>query len=114
MDPSFKLSPDALDHLHHPPTTPFTINDPTNHHSITYLALENSSQVAYEAITCSFQHNFPGVPGVGSILTFYNVKKLIRTYTSVELILNDMCPNTCLAFTGPFSGLDECLLCQSS
>ncbi|KAF8546051.1 hypothetical protein OG21DRAFT_1427996, partial [Imleria badia] len=25
-----------------------------------------------------------------------------------------MCPNTCLAFTGPFGDLDECPLCQAS
>lgn len=110
-----QLSPDALDRLRHPPTVPFAIDNPTIRHSIsTYLALENSSQAAYEAIVRSFKHNFPSVPGVGDTLSFYHVEKTIKTYTGVEPILTNMCPNTCLAFTGPFGDLDECPLCQSS
>ncbi|KIK76310.1 hypothetical protein PAXRUDRAFT_170340, partial [Paxillus rubicundulus Ve08.2h10] len=48
------------------------------------------------------------------ILTFHNVEKLIRIHTGVEPLLHDMCPNTCHAFTGPFSILDECYICQTS
>ena len=113
-DSSSKLSPDALDHLHHLPNIPLVIDNSAICHSIsTYLALENSSQVAYKAITHSLKQNFPVVPSIADVLSFYNVEKLISTYTDVKLILNDMCPNTCLAFTGPFNNLDKCPLCQA-
>ncbi|KIK80021.1 hypothetical protein PAXRUDRAFT_159790 [Paxillus rubicundulus Ve08.2h10] len=34
--------------------------------------------------------------------------------TGVELILHDMCPKTCHAFTGPYSTLDKCHISQTS
>ena len=111
-DPIAKLSPDAFTRLHHPPALPLEINDPAVRHSIsTYLALENSSQAAYDSIARSLKHNFPNV---GNIPSFYHVERLISTYTGVEPLLNDMCPNTCLAFTGPFSDLEVCPICQAS
>ena len=111
-DPCAKLDPDAFTRLHHPPAVPLQIEDPAIRHSIsTYLALENASQAAYESVTRSLKYNFPDI---GNILSFYQVEKLIGTLTGVELILHDMCPNMCLAFTGPFSHLDECPLCQAS
>ncbi|KAF9221228.1 hypothetical protein BS17DRAFT_711916, partial [Gyrodon lividus] len=42
------------------------------------------------------------------------VEKLIATYTGVEAIKHDMCPKRCLAFTGPFAGLDACPMCGTS
>ena len=69
--------------------------------------------MAYEAIACSLKQNFPVVPSIANILSFYNIEKLISTYTDVELILNDMCPNIYLTFTGLFNNLDKCPLCQA-
>ncbi|KIK80002.1 hypothetical protein PAXRUDRAFT_16026 [Paxillus rubicundulus Ve08.2h10] len=114
-DPVAKLSDEALDRLRNPPNVPLVIDNPSIRHSIsTYLALEHSSQVAYEAICCSSKHNLGAAPGAEDILTFHNVEKLIRIHTGVEPLLHDMCPNTCHAFTGPFSILDECYICQTS
>ena len=114
-DPASKLSSNALHHLYHPPNVPLVIEDPAIRQSIsTYLALENVSQAAYDAVAHSLRHNFSGVPEVKKIQSFYNVEKLIKTYTGVEAILHDMCPNTCLTFTGPYSNLDECPMCWSS
>jgi hypothetical protein len=111
-DPCAKLDPDTFTRLHHPPAVPLRIEDPAIQHSIsTYLALENASQAAYESVARSLKYNFPDIR---NILSFYQVEKLIGTLTGVELILHDMRPNTCLAFTGPFSDLDECPLCQAS
>ena len=111
-DPAAKLSADAFTRLHHPPALPLEINDPVVRHSIsTYLALEHSSQATYNSIARSLKHNFPDIANIPS---FYHVERLISTYTGVEPLLNDMCPNTCLAFTGPFSDLEVCPLCQAS
>ncbi|KIK98409.1 hypothetical protein PAXRUDRAFT_49537, partial [Paxillus rubicundulus Ve08.2h10] len=60
-DPVTKLSDNALNRLCNPPNIPLLIDNPGVQHSIfTYLALEHSSQVAYEGVCCSSKHNFMG------------------------------------------------------
>ncbi|KAF9232879.1 hypothetical protein BU15DRAFT_90555 [Melanogaster broomeanus] len=114
-DPVTKLSDDALDRLRNPPNVPLLIDNPGVRHSIsTYLALEHASQAAYEGVCRSSKHNFMGAPGAEDVLSFHNVEKLISIHTGVEPLLHNMCPNTCHAFTGPFSNLDECYICQTS
>ncbi|KIK92105.1 hypothetical protein PAXRUDRAFT_13423 [Paxillus rubicundulus Ve08.2h10] len=114
-DPVTKLSDDAFNRLHNPPSIPLVIDNPGVRHSIsTYLALEHLSQAAYERVCCSSKHNFMGTPGAEDVLSFHNVKKLMGIHTGVEPLLHDMCPNTCHAFTGPFSNLDKCYNCQTS
>ncbi|KAG2082732.1 uncharacterized protein F5147DRAFT_748992 [Suillus discolor] len=89
-DPISKLLDDALDRLRNPPQGPVNIDQPGIHHSIlVYLALEHG------------------------ILSFYAVEKLILKYAGVESINHDMCPNTCLAYTGPYAHLDNCPICDA-
>lgn len=92
-----------------------TIDNPRICHSISmYLVLEHSLQAAYEAIFCSFKLNFADVLGVDNIQSFYSIEKIISGQTGVVPLKHDMCPNTCLAYTGPFSDLDTCSTCQAS
>ena len=110
-----KLSPNALHRLLDPPNAPVAIDDPAIRFSIsTYLSLEHASQAAYNGIIQSFKLNFGNVPGVGTPLAFHGVENLIGTLTGVESILDNMCPNSCLGFTGPYSDLDACPICQAS
>jgi hypothetical protein len=46
-----------------------------------------------------------------SILSFYNVEKLVAHYTGESI---DMCPDLCLAFIGPYAALEICPLCEES
>ena len=110
-DPVAKLSPQALERLRDPPRQPLFINSAGHRHSIsTYLATEHSSKDAYEKI-CRFTiRNFPGAREVKDILSFHKVESFIAGLTGVEKIQHDMCPNSCAAFTGPYSGLEQCLL----
>ena len=111
INPDARFSSKALECLLNPPVLPLKINDPTIWHSIsTYLALENASQAAYELVARSLELNFPHID---DMLSYHQVESLISTYTGIEPVLNDMCPNTCLAFTGPYSKLDECPLCDA-
>ncbi|KIK91217.1 hypothetical protein PAXRUDRAFT_13898 [Paxillus rubicundulus Ve08.2h10] len=114
-DPVAKISDEVLDRLCNPLNVPLVIDNSGVRHSIsTYLALEHLSQVTYEAICRSSKHNLGAALGAEDILTFHNVEKLIRIHTGVKPLLHDMCPNTCHAFTGPFSILDECYICQTT
>jgi hypothetical protein len=114
-DPVAKMSDEALDRLRNPPQTPLRIESPGIRHSIsTYLALEHASQDAYHRIYRSTLRNFPGAAALDDIQSFRNVEKIIATYTGVESLEHDMCPNSCLAFTGPFAPLIVCPICSSS
>ncbi|KAF8513228.1 hypothetical protein JB92DRAFT_3116576 [Gautieria morchelliformis] len=42
------------------------------------------------------------------------IKSRIATWTGVEAILVDMCPNSCTAFNGPFTDLEKCPYCTAS
>jgi hypothetical protein len=114
-DPLAKLSDDALDRLRNPPQGPIIIDSPGVRQSISmYLALEQGSQEAYNRMRRATMRNFEGANGAEEILSFYNVEKLIRQHTGVESIEHDMCPESCLAFTGPFAHLEGCPMCGSS
>ena len=98
-----------MDRLCNPPNTPLLIESPRICHSIlTYLALEHSSQDAYERVCRSTARNFLQAPGIDDIQSLYNVEKLICSFTSIEHIHHDMCPNMCLTYTGPLAHLDAC------
>jgi len=110
-----RLSDNALHRLFNPPNTPLLIESPGICHSIsTYLALEHSSQDAYECVCHSTMWNFLQAPGIDNIQSIYNIEKLICTFTSIEPIHHDMCPNMCLVYTGPLAHLDTCSICGKS
>lgn len=114
-DPIAKMTPAQLNRLRNPPETQIPINNPGIRHSITtYLALENSSQKAYNDVIKSTQANFSGAPGVDDCLLFNAVEDFISGYTGIDPIEHDMCPNSCIAFTGPFADLEMCPTCNTS
>ncbi|KAH7887763.1 hypothetical protein F5I97DRAFT_1804750, partial [Phlebopus sp. FC_14] len=114
-NPAAKMSDDALDRLRNPPHDQLTISDPGIRHSIsTYLALEHAAEEAYDRVCRSTKRNFSHAAGVENILSYYNVEKIIASYTGVKSIEHDMCPNTCMAYTGPLSRLEACPICNLS
>jgi hypothetical protein len=48
-----------------------------------------------------------------AFLSFDQVKWRLRWLSGVVLIEHDMCPRTCVAFTGPYSELDACPRCST-
>ncbi|KAF9219048.1 hypothetical protein BS17DRAFT_687295, partial [Gyrodon lividus] len=107
-----KLDEAALQRIQNPPQTTLQINASEICHSIsTYLALKHSAQNAYEHVHHSNHVNYPDC---ANMLSFSKVKCTIAEYTGFEKIQNDMCPNTCLAYTGPYEHLQLCLKCNTS
>ncbi|KAJ3506500.1 hypothetical protein NMY22_g17228 [Coprinellus aureogranulatus] len=47
-------------------------------------------------------------------LSIHNVRKAVATIAGVHLIVDNMCINSCLAFTSPFADEDECPKCSES
>ncbi|KIO00040.1 hypothetical protein M404DRAFT_153603, partial [Pisolithus tinctorius Marx 270] len=110
-----KLNKDAIKWLHNPPSQPISIENPSTHFSISaYLALESMSQNAYNHVCQATCSSFASSLGADDILSFYNVKKLIASYMGVISIEHDMCCNTCIAYTSPFSQLKVCPTCEVS
>ncbi|KAI6145300.1 hypothetical protein BKA82DRAFT_127433, partial [Pisolithus tinctorius] len=109
-DPITKLDDAALHRLQNPPHNQLTVDDDVICFGIkSYSALEHSAISSYESIRqlagCCFKGNAMGV------LSYYSVEKLIMEYTGVESIEHDMCPDTCVAFTGLYAALDTCPIC---
>ncbi|KAG1831174.1 hypothetical protein F4604DRAFT_2023567 [Suillus subluteus] len=101
-DPCAKLNDAALHQ-------PLKIEDPALRHAITtYFTLEHSANEAYERIRKSAARCFEGAADVPS---HARIERLIAEYTGVESIEHDMCPESCVAFTGPFAELEHCPIC---
>ncbi len=48
------------------------------------------------------------------IPTYDQIKRIITEITGVTSVAHPMCRNSCIAFTGPFSNLDQCPKCGES
>ena len=46
--------------------------------------------------------------------SYYVVKSRVEKMTGVFRVMTDMCPNGCIAYTGPFADLEACTKCQTS
>ncbi|KDQ52675.1 hypothetical protein JAAARDRAFT_198028 [Jaapia argillacea MUCL 33604] len=103
------LSPDVLDRLRNPITEPLNINNPDLLYSLElFLALNDSSEGAFDQVRNATHRRIPEV----EILSLDQIKRRICEMTGVVPIVNHMCVNTCLAFTGPFAEDDSCRKCN--
>ncbi|KAH9855151.1 hypothetical protein C2E23DRAFT_883119 [Lenzites betulinus] len=48
------------------------------------------------------------------IPTYEQVKRLVSDLTGIDAIHTDMCPNTCVAYVGPFAAYEQCPFCGES
>ncbi|KAK7024202.1 hypothetical protein VNI00_016510 [Paramarasmius palmivorus] len=88
--------------------TPLDLSDRDVRLSIElFLANSRASDDTYtetcEAITRAFPET--------RLLSLHEVKKLVEEISGVTPIWRDMCPNTCIAYTGPFAELENCTWC---
>ncbi|KIJ09476.1 hypothetical protein PAXINDRAFT_62827, partial [Paxillus involutus ATCC 200175] len=44
--------------------------------------------------------------------SLYQIKSIISQFSGVEPVTHDMCYDSCVGFTGPFSKLDNCPECS--
>lgn len=49
-----------------------------------------------------------------SLPSSYKTKWLVTELTGIDSIVHDMCINSCIAYTGPFSDLDSCPKCSEA
>ncbi|GLB43663.1 hypothetical protein LshimejAT787_1401750 [Lyophyllum shimeji] len=106
-----KMDSDDIECLRNPPNT--IADDFTERHFIkairSFLATVNASEATYNDFRAASMDCYPDDP----FLSFKQVRRRVEIISGVSPIYHDMCPDTCAAFTGPYSELTECPVCSS-
>lgn len=109
--PHSHLDTNTIEHLRNPPTSPVDISDPDLHLGLDlFLMTLNCSQKAYTALCSAILCCHPN----NEVLSYEQIKQRIAEISRVVPIVDHICVNTCLAFTGPFAELDSCPECGGS
>ncbi|KAG6848669.1 hypothetical protein H0H93_015004 [Arthromyces matolae] len=103
-----KLDADVIDRLRKPIEGPVNIDSPDDMLSIDLFTATNASAATYNRCREAVLRRFPDC----NPLSFHEVKKLVATVTGVVPVMDDMCINSCHAFTGPFEALESCTICN--
>ena len=102
------LEDDILGCLRNPPKEPIDISDLDIWLSLDlFLDVTNLSEDTYKSLCKTMQRCCPDA----NPLSFHLVKKLVAKITGVMAVYDDMCINSCHAFTGPFLQLASCSIC---
>jgi len=107
-DPTLGLPVEAVDHLRSPSRAPpgLGINEDTRLAICLYL--ESPSDALYKTTRAAVMQRYQD----SNIPSYYRSKRLVAELTGVESVVHDMCINSCIAYTGPFLGLDSCPTCS--
>ncbi|KAF8829384.1 hypothetical protein HHX47_DHR3000929 [Lentinula edodes] len=109
------LSEAALETLTHPPEHSIEFGDSDEEKDILFsldlfIGLVHASEKEYTSSRAAVQRRYPS----SSLLSYAQVKSQIASLTGIHPITHDMCPNTCMAYTGPFADHESCPRCDTS
>lgn len=106
------LTPDAVECLRHPRTEEIDLEENFDEKlSLNlFLTLQTYPDVVYTKVVSILNKALPSL----SLLSLYRVKKLTRRLSDVATIEHDMCPKSCIAYTGSLMDKDTCYECGSS
>jgi hypothetical protein len=110
------LPADVIDRLRNPITNIFDLDEQEALRTgiELFLATETASEAVFNQSRDVFHRamdrmgvseNFEPIPSL------FQVKERIKEITGVYPLMHDMCPKTCMAYTGPFSELEACTKC---
>ena len=72
-----------------------------------FFATHDSPQHVYTSVKKVIERQYPQ----SELLSLEKVKQLMVEITGVSPITDDMCINSCIAFTSPYKALSECPVC---
>jgi hypothetical protein len=102
------LDDEVLAQLRHPPQEPFDFVDPDLRLALKlFISTTNSSQKTYANIRQDILERHPEDP----ILSHAAIKRQVALISGVAPVKHDMCPDSCIAYTGPFKDLEMCPTC---
>jgi hypothetical protein len=100
-----------INQLRNPLKEPTDISNPDIQFSLKlYMAITNVSDETYTTCRNAILGRYPD----SGVLSHHSIKKLVAEITGVVTVYDDMCINSCHAFTGPFSQLESCTVCGES
>ena len=105
-----KLDPDTLDQLQNPSMTSVNINDNSAWHLglDLYLSVTNAAQETYTSVRKAILQRYPD----DEVPSYDQIKCYVAKLSGVCSIEDDMCINSCLAFTCPYKDLQTCPECN--
>ena len=102
------LDDEVLQWLRNPLKEPLDVTDADLRLSIDlFLSVSNASQDTYSTTRDAIHRRHPA----DEVLSYDQIKRKITELSGVVTILHHMCPNSCVAYTGPFSELQHCPEC---
>jgi hypothetical protein len=105
-----RLDSDSIERLRNPPTSRPDTTDPDFRLGLDlFLASIKSSQDTYHMSRDAVLRRHPD----DKIPSYDRMKRRIAEITGIVPIVDDMCKNSCIAFTGPLSKLDACTECNA-
>ena len=110
-DTDMKMAKEDLERLRNPPTHEISIESKPDLWLALDLFLANytSSVDVYNQNCKAILRRHPE----DEIYTYDQAKHLIRHLRGIAPLAHDMCINTCIAYTGPFSDLEVCPYCNT-
>lgn len=98
------MDPSVLHRLRNPFTKRLELSDPDLRLSLdVYIGLEQSSQDTYRTMKSAVERRYST-----GMLSFEACRQKTVELSGVSTLAHDMCPKTCIAYTGPFEDKDIC------
>jgi len=73
-----------------------------------FLSTTNASQATYDGVRSSMLDCYPDYP----FLSFGQMKRHVEQLSGTVPISYNMCPDTCVGFTGPLADCELCPMCE--
>ncbi|KAF8577252.1 hypothetical protein K439DRAFT_1418381 [Ramaria rubella] len=105
------LSNNVLTQLRNPPQHLLQLEDRPDLHSLKmFLAMQKSSQQTYEDVRLVHNEFYPDelMLSLRHDPSADYPQSRVAEWSGVEVIVHDMCPEGCMAYTGPFKDLKVC------
>ena len=104
------LDDDVVSRLRKPETGPMDMNAAERLSLELFVSYKNAPQGTYSAVRKTFLWHVPGI----KILSYHLVNNLAAKASGVVSVLDDMCINSCQAFTGPLADRTTCSECNEN
>ena len=109
-NPLLGMSEEAIGRLQNPPCNNPCLSVARDTRLTVKLFMDCPSQETYKTIHVDILDHHPD----NDLASYYKVKHLVSDLTGIKSIVHDMCINSCVAYTGPFSELEVCPVCSES
>ncbi|PPQ87964.1 hypothetical protein CVT24_012954, partial [Panaeolus cyanescens] len=107
-----KITADELERLRNPSSKPtFDSMDRDLQLSLKlFVSTSNSPNAVYDQIRQDLLEDDPN----RDIYSHHRIKNELASLTGIVPMVHDMCPGSCMAYTGPYSDRDKCDYCGTS